>query len=94
MGMGCSFIIRLGRRRWLDSTRDFTLRTATEEQWLINNTGCPRCQKTNLGLPNPIEFEDNGWSFLERTCVLCDGIDCSEIAQDERAHRQHRSPSF
>ena len=65
---------------------DFTRRTATERQWLINNTWCPQCQKPELGLLNPIEFEDNERIFLEGTCVLCGGIVYSEILADERGH--------
>lgn len=61
--------------------RDFSLRDVLEQEWLTNNTWCPKCQQADLGLLNPIEYETDGQIFIEGKCKICSTIVVSNITE-------------
>ncbi len=51
--------------------RDFFLRDNEEQRWLMENTWCDTCQQADLGLKDPLEYEDSETIFLEGKCNHC-----------------------
>lgn len=52
-------------------TRNFSDRGAEEQNWLVSNTWCDYCAKADVGLTQPIEYEENGQVFVEGKCARC-----------------------
>lgn len=48
--------------------RDFLAREPWEQRWLIENTWCDICNEADLGLFDPIEYEENNKIFIEGKC--------------------------
>ena len=59
--------------------RDFDLRSLADQRWFAQNTWCGTCQKADLGLVEPVEFEESGKIFVEGKCSRCQSIVISEI---------------
>ena len=59
---------------------EFLLRTEEEQELLIADVWCSKCQEYNLGLDEPHEFEGNGVMFLEGKCTQCGLTVTAEIA--------------
>jgi hypothetical protein len=51
--------------------RDFNLRDPAEQRALCSETWCSRCERPDLGLNDPIEYEEGGRIFVEGACVAC-----------------------
>lgn len=51
--------------------RNFKIRPQEEQKWMIENTWCDVCQKADLGMTNPCEYEENGSLFVEGLCRKC-----------------------
>ncbi len=65
--------------------RDFNAREAGEQAWLRQNTWCDECQAADLGMRDPIEYEEEGLVYVEGTCLRCGSRVVSEI-QERDAH--------
>lgn len=63
----------------MDEKKDFHLRPIFEQEWLIENTWCERCQKADIGIENPNEFEKNGKLYISGFCKSCGSELTSEI---------------
>jgi uncharacterized RDD family membrane protein YckC len=59
--------------------KNFYSRPEDEQEWLIQNTWCDRCQKADTGLENPTEFEQNGKLYISGFCNSCGRELISEI---------------
>jgi hypothetical protein len=59
--------------------RDFSQRSAFEQDWLVENTWCDACGEADLGLVDPVEYEEIGRIFLEGACARCGARVVSEI---------------
>ena len=59
--------------------RDFWSRPPQEQQFMIENTWCERCAAADLGLTDPVEFEEGGVRYLEGACRRCGERVVSEI---------------
>jgi len=53
--------------------RDFAARDQHERESLLANTWCTVCEKADLGMIDPVEFEDGEGSVLEGRCAVCGG---------------------
>ena len=53
--------------------REFSKRDATEQKFLVEDTWCDACKKADLGMLNPVEFEENGEIIVEGLCGRCGG---------------------
>ena len=51
--------------------KDFSARDRLERESLLANTWCNVCEKADLGMIDPVEFEDGDGSVLEGVCVVC-----------------------
>jgi len=51
--------------------RNFALRPANERRWMLENTWCENCQKADLGMINPTEFEEAGTVVVEGRGRVC-----------------------
>ena len=51
--------------------RKFSTRNAEEKRWFASNTWCDCCAKADLGLTDPIEYEEDGKIFIEGKCIHC-----------------------
>lgn len=63
--------------------RDFTKRSAEDQQAFIEMTWCDHCQKENLGLFDPCEYELAGTIFIEGKCNQCKNIVVTELTDEE-----------
>jgi len=51
--------------------RDFSARDRHERESLLANTWCNVCERADLGMTDPIEFENEEGSVLEGRCAVC-----------------------
>ena len=51
--------------------RDFSRRDEFERNWLVENTWCDDCDQADLGLRDPIEYEEGGSVYVEGACRRC-----------------------
>jgi len=51
--------------------RKFSGRDAQDQRWLVANTWCDYCAKADLGLTEPVEYEEDGQIFVEGKCRGC-----------------------
>ena len=58
---------------------DFSRRPWSERQWMLENTWCPGCAEADLGMTDPVEYEEDDQVFLEGSCSKCGGRVVSEI---------------
>jgi RNase P subunit RPR2 len=62
-------------------SRNFQLRSQQEQNWLLKNTWCDNCNEADIGMKNPIEFEESGIVFVEGQCLRCGKTVRSEISE-------------
>jgi hypothetical protein len=60
----------------------FLARTEEEQELLIADMWCSKCQDYNLGVEEPHEYAGNGVSFLEGKCVECGITVVLEVSLD------------
>lgn len=62
---------------------DFGQRSSEEQQSLLTHTWCDQCQKADLGMVNPQEYEQFGIRFVEGECKVCGEAIFTELSDDE-----------
>jgi hypothetical protein len=63
--------------------RDFFARDLEEQQAFIQNTWCNTCQKVDLGMVEPEEYEFMERIFVEGKCAVCGEVTITEIVEDD-----------
>ncbi|MGH1431020.1 MAG: hypothetical protein ACRBB4_07875 [Neptuniibacter sp.] len=63
--------------------RDFNARDEEEKKAFLEQTWCNQCQEVNLGMIEPVEYEQNDTVFIEGKCAKCGGIILTELTDDE-----------
>ena len=63
--------------------RDFNLRDEEEKKSFLEQTWCDQCQEVNLGMVEPVEYEQNDIVFIEGKCAKCGSIILTELTEDE-----------
>lgn len=64
--------------------RDFFEREPIEQRWLLQNTWCDVCNEADLGMSEPVEYEENNEIFVEGKCLLC-GLRVVSVIRDDDA---------
>lgn len=65
--------------------RDFYQRDAEEQQAFLENTWCNQCQKMDLGMTDPQEYELKGRIYIEGGCRICGTPVTTELADDDES---------
>lgn len=63
--------------------RDFFKRPADDQQALLTNTWCDKCMEVDLGMDNPVEYEQKGIIFIEGQCKKCGETITTEITDED-----------
>ena len=63
--------------------RNFSARSGADQEWLLRNTWCDACRKADLGMIEPIEYEEDGVVFVEGKCSVCGTAVRSSITETE-----------
>ncbi len=67
--------------------RDFFARRAPERTWILENSWCGRCELPDLGVEEPVEYEERGRVYLEGLCPICHGRVALEIVDQRQGTR-------
>lgn len=51
--------------------RDSPARSPTECAWVLENTWCATCAAADIGMSEPLEYEEDGLLYVEGTCIKC-----------------------
>ncbi len=65
--------------------RDFFARDWIVQESICENTWCGNCAEADIGLLNPVEYEEDGHIFVEGACARCRGKIVTEI-KESRAY--------
>ncbi|EAQ66832.1 hypothetical protein MED121_12930 [Marinomonas sp. MED121] len=63
--------------------RDFSRRSAEEQQDFLSQTWCNTCMEVDLGMKNPKEYESESRVWIEGECVKCGQITITEIVEED-----------
>jgi len=63
--------------------RDFFSRDAEEQSAFLTHTWCNACMEVDLGMTDPIEYEQDGTVFIEGKCQKCGQTVTTELAEDD-----------
>ena len=63
--------------------RDFSRRSAVEQQDFLSQTWCNTCMEVDLGMKNPKEYESESRVWIEGECVKCGQITITEIVEED-----------
>lgn len=63
--------------------RDFNARDEDEKKAFLEQTWCDHCQEVNLGMVDPVEYEQNEIVFIEGKCAKCGTVILTELTEDE-----------
>jgi len=61
--------------------RNFSDRDAQDQRWIVTNTWCNYCTKADLGLTEPVEYEEAGQILVEGKCKRCGQRVISSISE-------------
>ena len=61
--------------------RDFSSRSMQEQAWLVSESWCDKCNEADLGILNPVEFEEDSRVFVEGKCPKCNSVVTTEIIE-------------
>ncbi|MCT7358520.1 MAG: hypothetical protein COB09_08815 [Thalassobium sp.] len=62
--------------------RDFYARDKEDQDAFLSQTWCNNCMEADLGMVEPVEFEQEGVIFIEGKCAKCGESVTTEIADD------------
>jgi hypothetical protein len=63
--------------------RDFFARDKEEQEAFLLNTWCNTCQKVDLGMIEPIEYEFLERIFIEGKCAVCGEASITEVVEGD-----------
>lgn len=63
--------------------RDFSKRSADEQRAFLEQTWCDQCMEADLGMTDPVEYEDEGLVVIEGKCKRCGGPVVTELTDDD-----------
>lgn len=61
--------------------RDFFARNQIVQELICENTWCDACDEADIGLQNPVEFEEDGTVYVEGDCARCRGRVVTSISE-------------
>lgn len=62
---------------------DFSQRAEEEQALLLQHTWCDSCQQADLGMRDPVEYEQAGVRIVEGCCNQCGEPVFTELTDDE-----------
>lgn len=65
------------------SARNFFARSVEEKRALSKESWCDSCGKADLGIAEPVEFEEDGKVYVEGKCPCCDAHVITEILESQ-----------
>lgn len=66
-----------------DKKRDFSRRSTEEQQAFLNQTWCNQCMEADLGMNNPLEYEQDGVVIIEGQCNRCGEPIVTELTDED-----------
>ncbi len=63
--------------------RDFFARDEEEQKAFLEQTWCDNCMEVNLGMVDPVEYEQNEIVFIEGKCKRCGNVILTELTDEE-----------
>lgn len=63
--------------------RDFYARDAEDQEAFLTQTWCNECGEADLGMTDPVEYEQDGVVLVEGKCKKCGTSILTEIADDD-----------
>ena len=63
--------------------RDFSCRSEEEQQAFLEQTWCDNCMEVNLGMRDPVEYEQNDIVFIEGKCNRCGTVILTELTDED-----------
>ena len=63
--------------------RDFGANPPWLRQWYLKHTWCNTCNKADLGMIEPNEYEEDGRVYVEGDCEVCGERVFSEVVERE-----------
>lgn len=63
--------------------RDFSQRPAEDQQAFLTQTWCDHCMEADLGMTDPVEYEDDGLVIIEGKCKKCGGLVVTELTDED-----------
>lgn len=51
--------------------RNFRSRPESEQAWLCEHTWCDNCRSADIGMSDPVEYEEDGVVRVEGRCLQC-----------------------
>ena len=64
--------------------RDFYQRGPSERNWMVESTWCGECRIHDLGLDDPVEYEEEGRIYVEGRCRICGEPTLAEIVDQRK----------
>jgi hypothetical protein len=61
--------------------RDFFARDQIDQEYICENTWCDTCDEADIGLLNPVEYEEDSRVFVEGACARCLSRIVTEITE-------------
>ncbi|SEM36524.1 hypothetical protein SAMN05428989_3647 [Pseudoxanthomonas sp. GM95] len=58
----------------MKTKRDFFVRDRLIQEAVCEDTWCDRCVQADLGLIDPVEYEEDGRVFVEGRCARCSAV--------------------
>lgn len=65
------------------TSRDFSKRPADEQEAFLTQTWCDNCMEADLGMTDPVEYEDEGLVIIEGKCKKCGSVIMTELTDDD-----------
>lgn len=63
--------------------RDFYARSEEEQQAFLAETWCNACMEADLGMVEPVEYEEQGRLYVEGKCSRCGAAVVTELIDEE-----------
>jgi hypothetical protein len=58
---------------------DFDELNEEDKRWFLKETWCDKCDKADLGMKDPVLYVDDGKTFIEGKCLVCNEPVVSQI---------------
>ncbi len=63
--------------------KDVFSRSPTERTWMLENTWCDTCAAADIGMTEPLEYQENGLLYVEGKCFKCGNRVESQISEPD-----------
>jgi hypothetical protein len=71
-------------RTAMRTAKNFYARPTDEQHWLLRNTWCDLCEEADLGMSDPMEYEEGGVVYVTGKCQKCSATLRSVLSETSR----------